>query len=166
MLPAHRAYLARETAISTGVNSVLSLAFALLASHGRPALPLWGAGGMAVDFMPQLFMMTFATTVAVTLLTRMRLNTGKVASTGGRPPPLPRNAVLRAILLGGLAVLVLAPLSIGVLALAGVSAAPTGAFILGKVIYGAVVSLLIAPPITLAALASPQAAPAFGDQTQ
>ena len=156
MLSVHKAYLVRETTISIVVNSVLSLVFALLVSHGKTVMPLWGASGMAFDFVPQLFMMTFATTLAVTLLTRMRLKTGKVASTGVRPPPLPRNALLRAILLGLLAVLVLAPLSIAVLTVLRVTSAPPGAFLLGKVIYGAVVSILIAPPITLAALSQPQ----------
>jgi hypothetical protein len=45
------------------------------------------------------------------------------------------------------------------------SAAPAP-FILGKVIYGAVVSVLIAPPITLAALSAPQAARLSGDLTR
>jgi hypothetical protein len=45
----HRKYIARETAISTVINVLLSLVFAVAVARGRTTIPLWGAQGIAVD---------------------------------------------------------------------------------------------------------------------
>ncbi len=153
--PNLRTYVLRETATALVINSALSLAFAALVAHGRGVVPLWGPGGMAIDFGPQLFMMTFATTLAVTLITRQRLRTGKMTALSGGarvPLPVPKVALIRAIAFAVLVAIVFWPPSLLAMSAAHVESMASPAFLVFKVIYGAVVSLIIAPPITLAAL--------------
>ena len=39
----HRNYIARETAVGTVINGLLSFGFATAVAHGRTTIPLWGA---------------------------------------------------------------------------------------------------------------------------
>lgn len=61
-------HLVLQVAISMVINGGLSLMFGLLVVHGRTGRPLLGPGGIAFDFYPQVFMITFATVFAVTLV--------------------------------------------------------------------------------------------------
>ncbi len=155
----HRKYIAGETAVSVIVNSVLSLLFALFASSGVERMPLLGPRGMAIDFVPQCFMITFATTVAVTLLTRKRLRAGKVAvllrSGAGVLPDAPANAMVRGVLFGLVVAVVVAPLSAIALYGLGLQSLPVASFIAMKVAFGALLALIISPPIIRAALTLP-----------
>jgi len=56
MMPTGRSYLLRETAISMGINAVLSAVFVFLIFRGKTKIGLWGAGGLAFNFVPQTFM--------------------------------------------------------------------------------------------------------------
>ena len=152
----HRKYIARETVIGTAINGLLSFAFAAAVAHGRTAIPLWGAKGIAVDFLPQNFLMIFAMTLVVTLLTRTRLRADQVRpmSNGNRlSGRLPQNAFLRALVVGLVIALVLSPLSAVVFHIAEIYELPARAFIAMKTTYGAVVTAFIAPAIVRAALA-------------
>jgi hypothetical protein len=152
----HRTYLVRETALSVAINSALSFLFAWFAAHGRSELPLWGARGVAVDFVPQLLMMMFATTLAVTFLTRKRIRAGALApltpAPGGLFARLPRNALLRAVVIALLVASIMWPASIAAMQLLGVHGIAAVAFIVMKVIYGAGLTVIISPWIVLAAL--------------
>ncbi len=154
----HRKYVTGETVVSTVINTILSVVFAFLAAGGQDRVPLWGGRGMAVDFVPTVFMITLVTTIAVTLITRKRMRAGKVAPLpAGEGGPLawaPRNAFARGFTYASLAAAVLVPLSIGVLHLLRVDELPLMTFVAFKAVYGAVLSLLITPPIVRAALAS------------
>jgi hypothetical protein len=154
----HRKYIARETAVSTAINVVLSLVFAMAVARGRTAIPLWGAQGIAVDFIPQTFMMMFAMTWAVTLLARKRMRTGQVASRskgGSITAYLPQNAFLRAMAVGLILGSVMCPLSAGALHLFGFDELSAPTFIAMKTLYGAVLTLIVAPVIVSAALEAP-----------
>lgn len=153
----HRKYILVETLIGTVFNTVISIVFAFVAAGGAASLPLWGPRGIALDFVPTVFMITLVTTLIVTLLTRKRLRAGKA-------PPLPRadagplgwgprQVFLRALTYGLLFAIVLVPLSIGALVVLGIDEMATSAFVLFKAVYGAVYSLLVTPPIVRAALA-------------
>ena len=155
----NRKYIARETAISTVINVLLSLVFAAAVARGRTTIPLWGAQGIAVDFIPQTFMMMFAMTLVVTILARKRLRTAQIAPRptkgGSLSARLPQNAVVRALVVGLVLASVMCPLCAGVLHILGIDGLSAGSFIAMKALYGAVVTLAVAPAIVSAALVLP-----------
>jgi hypothetical protein len=159
MIPMHRRYIFRETAVSVAVNSLLSIVFALLATHGKAAVPLWGVRGMAVDFVPQTFMVSLATTIAVTIIARKRIRAGTVSplpvDKGGPFVRMPRHPLGRALSIASIAAVVLSPLGAGVLDILEVTSLPTRSFVMMKALYGAALALLVSPPIVRAALALP-----------
>ena len=151
-----RRYVAFETALAVLINSLLSLVFGLALSQGVERVPVRGMHGAAMDFFPQVFMITFATTLVTTLLTRKRIRAGKVAAMrGGRAGLLkdaPRPALVRAVLLALVLALVLAPLSATVLYIGGFDSIPVSVFLVMKVVYGAVLASVIAPPVIRSAM--------------
>jgi len=154
---AHRKYIWAETMVGAVFNTVISIIFAFLVARGVDAVPLWGAMGMAVDFVPTVFMITLVTTLIVTLLARKRLAQGKAPalprSLGGPLGWAPRAAVVRGLIYALLFTIVLVPLSIGALIALNATAMPVTTFVVFKALYGLMLSLLIGPPITRAALA-------------
>lgn len=63
----------REALVSGAINSVLSLAFFLLAFDAWQRVPVWGVGGYALDFLPQSFAVALMSTLVPGLLARRRL---------------------------------------------------------------------------------------------
>lgn len=113
----HGRYIAVETAISAVINAALSLLAAWLVFGGRTSLDAAGPQGFAMDFLPQTFMVTFMSTLVPTWLTRRRVQAGQLEKLPERAAPLPRNPLLRALLVAlattiimGLAAMILAPM--------------------------------------------------------
>jgi hypothetical protein len=158
--PEHARYVAIETIVGVVINSALSLGFTLLALGGRDVAPWWGPGGVAFDFIPQVFMITFATTLATTLLARQRLKAGAVAPLAapdaGWLARAPANPLLRAVVFGLAVAVVLVPASLMALSASGATEISAPALIVLKVVYGAVLAAAIAPPIVRAALLPPR----------
>ena len=147
-----RAYVIRQTMVGVAINSSLSFVFAWLVAGARASIPLWGARGMAIDFIPQTIMMMFAMTLAVTLLTRRRIRMGELLPID-HAPRLPHNALLRALLVNVLTAAICCPATVAALHIADVRDLPVRSFIAMKVVYGAVVTFIVAPRIVRAALA-------------
>jgi hypothetical protein len=145
---AHRKYLLIETLISVIVNSLLSLFFAWVVFGKRENVDLWGPGGFAIDFLPQSFMVALMSTLVPGLLTRRRLRAGKVAPLKGLGLPMPRNLLLRALLMALLAVIVFGGLGVLLSSVMWSGPVTPKAVLALKVLYGAVISV----PITLVAL--------------
>lgn len=157
--PEHARYVAIETLVGVVINSVLSLGFTLLAIGGRGVVPWWGPGGVAFDFIPQVFMITLATTLATTLIARKRLKAGAVApltsADAGWLARAPANPFLRAVLFGLAVAIVLVPASLLALSASGSREMSALNLIMLKVVYGAVLAALLTPPIVRAALVPP-----------
>lgn len=157
MSQVHRRYIARETGVGLVINTIVSVVFALLVARGRTAVPLWGTDGMALDFVPQTFMISFMTALVVTLMTRKRLRRGEMppleAAHAGLFARMPQNALTRATLIALLLTTVMTPLCVSILTLLSVTRLSFHAFIVMKAVYGAALALLAAPPILRAALA-------------
>ena len=141
--PQHRRYVAAETAISVVINVALSAAFAWAMFGGRDVIAAGGAKGFAVDFLPQTFMISLMSVVVPTLLTRKRLSSGRLDGVEVSRPPLPLwmraplMAITATLLIGGASTLLsptLAPNGLGFWALLPI-----------KLIYGAVVAILLTP---------------------
>lgn len=142
-----------QTVVSLLINGVLSLVFGLLVLHGRSAAPLEGQGGVAPDFFPQVFMVTFATVTAVTLATRASLRRGAFAPSGFAAKLLlgAAHPVVRGLVMALGATLALAPICWLGLRAAGVAELSASTFLELKVALGLALSLLIAPLIAAGA---------------
>lgn len=140
LTPAQQRYLAVETAIGAVINAVLSLAFVLLIFGRMTMVPVFGAGGLIVDAVPQTLMVSLMSMLVPGLLTRKRLREGKVA---GAPPPGIVTIVARAVIVALVAMVVLTGLQFMILSL-GPSAYPFGAVLVAKMLYGAILGALVA----------------------
>lgn len=159
MSPATR-YIRTETAISVAINAVLSaLAFVLVFGLRGP-VPVWGAGGLVLDGLPQGFMIALMSTLVPGVLTVRRLRRGALAPDalrdGALAARLPANLLLRALVLALLTALG----AMAILALAGFLAGAPGVVnwslaLCGKVLLGALLAVLVTPFALRAALATP-----------
>jgi hypothetical protein len=145
-----RNYVVVETSISIVINVVLSALFMVLVFGRSAAIDLWGAHGLAGDFIPQTFMISAMSILAPTLLTRQRIRRGSIGAgmlnlrSNTVPVPL-RNLAARTVSLALLLTLVL-----GGLALALVAASWSGPVTFWrafpwKLAYGAIVALIATP---------------------
>jgi hypothetical protein len=139
-------YIAIETIISILINVIISALF-MLAVFGRSEhIDLWGLHGLALDFVPQTFMITLMSVLVPTALTRRRLRERRIvgyASTQSArwPSSMWVRALLIAValtvMLGGAALWILTASWNGPLSY-------WRAFPL-KLLYGALVALIATP---------------------
>ena len=148
-------YIKIETAISVVFNAVLSAAFAWFGFRGVSEVPLMGAQGMVVDLLPTTFMITFMTANIETLLTRKRMRAGTLAPLLPAPGAwawLPRPWLWRALVLALLATAVAVPAMAGLFLLLGIEGLPFHIFVVYKLVYSALLALLVTPLILRLAL--------------
>lgn len=153
----HRRYIRNELLVCCVVNAMFGLAFAFLFFHDVSTIPFWGAGGIAVDLIPTVFMLTLMGNLAATYLTRSRVTNGKVSpvdpgALGPIARYLPGNALVRVLTMAIVLTILVVPISIVGLILMGVSSMQFWLFVVFKVIYGAFIGSLSAPTILRAAL--------------
>src|SRR3954464_14008976 len=122
MSPAVRAYVVKEVMISIVINSVLSAFFVWLSFSGRQDVPIWGTSGLAVDFLPQTFMISLMSVLVPSALTRKRRRARAVDACEPVLPWLPRNLFLRALLVAIAATILFA--SAATLLLAALASGP------------------------------------------
>jgi hypothetical protein len=144
----HRRYLLVETLISAVINSVLSLFFAWVVFGRLGMIELAGPAGLAVDFLPQTFMVALMSTLVPTLLTRKRVRQAQIAALATAPWKLPGNLLLRALLVAVVAVLVLGGAAMLLTPVFVTGPIPRNSAFVLKVVYGALISV----PITMLAL--------------
>lgn len=134
MTNAHRRYLAIEAGIGAAINGVLSLGFVFLMFGRLLQVPVFGAGGLIVDAVPQSFMVGLMSALVPTLLTRRRVASGAVAPSGV-PVRLPRHPIARAVMLAAAATVLGVGVQAAVLA-GGPEYWDFAAVALGKTVYG------------------------------
>lgn len=148
-------YIIVETLIGMAINAAISAGFAIFVFGGRAEVGLWGADGLALDFVPQTFMVALMSALVPSLLTRRRIAAGAIHARGA-PAPLPRNLLLRALLLASLATILLGGGATLILAFLLSGPVAFGALLPLKIAYGALVSALVTPLALRAALADPK----------
>ena len=151
----HRRLLLIETVAAIGVNCLLTVVAAYLVAGKMQQVPLWGAGGMAVDLFPTFFMITFMTTLIPTLLIRRRMATGAIEPL--RAPAQSRlvrvRPARRALLFAAVATLLFAPATAALLGLLGLEQLPFGAFVAFKAGLAVFYAAAITPPLVVLELA-------------
>jgi hypothetical protein len=143
--PRHDRYVAKETAISVVINCVISAVFVWLMFGDRSDAPLWGWNGLAVDFVPQTFMIALMGTLVPSAITRRRIRAGNIGAKGGQGTRLPRHLFVRSIGFAVSATILLAPVAIGVLTVLGVASLPFTSILALKILYGALVAIAVTP---------------------
>jgi hypothetical protein len=126
-------HIARETAVSAGINGVLSLGFFSLMFGSPDTIAVWGASNYAFDFLPQSFAIGFMSAVVPSMMLRQALAKGRLAPL----VPAPRSIVLRAFLTAVAALVLGSALAIGALWGTGVETVDGLAALAFKVLYGA-----------------------------
>ncbi len=148
----HARYMRKETLIAMLINSLFSAAFVFIVFGGREQVALWGASGLALDFVPQTFIITVMTVVVATLLTRKRVRHGAVPALTAKPSRLPQNVFLRAALLAVMATVVLGGVATAALAVVWSGPYVFITVLVFKIAYGALVAAVIATLALPAAL--------------
>jgi hypothetical protein len=153
--PSH--YQLREMANGIMINGLLSAAFAWLVFGSRRAVALWGLHGLALDFVPQTFVIALMSVIVPSLIARRRLAAGLLRPIErSRPSRLPRSLAWRALLIallttafaGGIAVLVLRSVLERPLSIDAVYAL--------KVSYGVLIGIVVTPIGLRAVLTMPR----------
>jgi hypothetical protein len=148
--PEHMRYVAVETSIGVVIGIALSALFYWLLFAGVDRVR-WEY--LLLDAVPQSFMLTFMTVLVPTFITRRRIARGKIAPIDQAVIRLPSNFLFRALMVAGLAV-VPGVLTTGVFLMLFASdglAYPAALWF--KMLYGALLALLVAPIGLQAALA-------------
>jgi hypothetical protein len=140
-----------EAAISIIPNAVVSALFVWLLFRGVQRIGLWGTQGVAFDLVPTTFMLTLMTTIGLTIIVRRRVQAGKAKPAAGSTR-LPRNPVLRGIVLGLLMLLAFVPASVLALNLFWAGDWTFNQMLLFKIAYGIAIGLIATPLVVLAAL--------------
>jgi hypothetical protein len=153
-----RRYIAIETAISAVINVGFSALFFYLVFGRSERIELWGPHGFAFDYFPQTFMITLMAVIVPTILTRKRVQAGKVArresAFGAR---LPRNVVLRALMLAALAAVALGAVAVWITDSFWSGEPAHSKLLIVKLVYGAVVAAIMTPIGLVAALSDRRA---------
>lgn len=135
-------YIARETAVSAVINGAISAGF-YFAMFGQAAeIAVWGAGGLAIDFLPQSFAVAFFASLVPTLLARRAIARGTVTRVISHDRPA-LSLVSRAIVTGLLAILLGGGAWAAVFWATGLPAVPAAAALPVKIAYGAALGALV-----------------------
>lgn len=145
MALSYRRYILTETTVSIVINVLISALFMALVFGRSTSIELWGGHGLAVDFIPQTFMIAAMSVLVPTLLTRQRLKRGVLARNPGAATRYPSSLTLRVVVIAIVLTLTLG--AVGVLILDVIWTGPLRfwqAFPM-KLLYGGVVASIATP---------------------
>ena len=145
MALSHRRYVVTETTVSILINVLISALFMGIVFGRSTWIELWGGQGLAVDFIPQTFMISAMSVLVPTLLTRQRIRRGVLVGRSGFRPRLLGNLALRVLAVAVVLTLTLG--AAGVLMLYALWTRPLSFWEVFpmKLLYGAVVALIATP---------------------
>jgi len=159
MSPEHRRFLVLEQGVGSAVfNFVLNGVIAWLLFRSLERVPLWGQQSIAGDTIGTCFFLPFFTALIVTPLVRRRIRAGSVAPLGWTREThpslgwLPSGTTKRALVLGVICVLAVAPLSVWALGRLGVDELGFWHFVGFKATFAAALALLVTPVISIWAM--------------
>jgi hypothetical protein len=149
MHPLRVKYLVVETAISMGINALLSAGFAWLIFHGHDHVPIRGPGGLVRDAGPQTFMITLMGTLVPSLITRQRMRAGRLDAWlqghSGASQGRASNIFLRALVMAVVAMVLGLAINRTILPLLFPAGLAYEGVLLLKTVYGLLVALLVTP---------------------
>lgn len=145
MVQPYRRYIAIETCISIAINVIFSALF-MIAVFGRsPLIGLWGAHGLALDFIPQTFMISAMSVLVPTLLTRRRARRGILEIKSRGTARIVNHLGVRVLLIASLLTMILSGVALAILALSWAGPLRFWQVFPMKLLYGGVVALIATP---------------------
>ena len=158
----HRRWLILNALLGTAVvNMVLTSGIAWLSASSEKRVPLWPSlPGMkpstVTDTVGTFFVLPFLTCLIVTTIVRRDQRAGRLAPLGRSHPllaRLPAMRLRRALVLGGLCIAALGPLSIVVLVAIDFGNISLHDFVLYKGLLGVALGAIVTPVVAVAAMA-------------
>lgn len=153
-------YLLLEQGVGSAfINFVLNAAIAWAMFRGWSVVPLWGQQSIAGDTAGTTFFLPFFTCLIVTRMTTKHVRSGRVPafswSRASHPVLrlMPDTTVRRAVLLGFLAMALVAPPVVWGLSALHVLQLPFWSFIVFKATFAAALAAVVTPLIGLCAIA-------------
>ena len=144
-------YIRRETAVSVIISSALTILMVLVV-FGRPsAIAVWGGSGWMRDCVPQSFMIALMCTLMPGLMAQRNVRAGRVSTIAGATR-LPRNLVVRGLVLAAAAAVLGTALAAALASASQLQSLPFGVALASKVAYGAAIAAWITPLAVRAAL--------------
>ena len=146
--------LAKEIAVSTLVNVVFNVSFAVLLFDTAGSIPLWGRAGIALDLVPATFMPALMMTFGITLGIHRRIRLGLLEPTRYTLArlPLPRALPWRALTIALLATAIIPPPVVGLIALTNQEPWTWGGFVLFKLGFSVLHAALVTPFVVISAM--------------
>jgi hypothetical protein len=161
---AHRHYLILEQGLGGAiVNFAINGAIAWAMFRSAASVPLWGAQSIAGDTFATAFLLPFITCLVVTPLVRRRVRSGRVPALEWRRAAhpvlgrLPTTAVRRALALGAVCALAVAPPALWALAALDVTPMSFGHFLAFKATSAAALGAVVTPLVGLCVLGDAEA---------
>jgi hypothetical protein len=158
--PEHRRAIRIETAISTAINSLVPAAIIWFVQLPPPD-SLVGVNGIVGPMTKASGLATFLMTLVLTTIVRMRVRKGGLPkliwprAERGVLRWLPDSLLLRAIVMGLLAVVLTVPAGLAIVALVGVIPLDRVGFLIFNLLFGAAVGIVMTRFVMLPALADP-----------
>lgn len=159
MSPDHRRYLVLEQGLGAAlINFVLNGIIAWTMFHGLEVVPLWGEQSIGGDTIGTTFLLPLITCLVVTPLARGQIRSGRLKPLGWTPAShpalgrLPAGTFRRALALGAMCTLIVAPITLSLLA-SQLAAMSFWRFIAFKATFAAVLAAAVTPLIALWAIA-------------
>ena len=158
--PEHRQAVRNETIVSVAINSLVPAAI-IWFLDASPPQTLIGDAAIVGSMLPAAGLATLLMTLVLTNIVRFRVRKGALpaldwpAAERGAMAWIPKPLILRAIALALLALLLLVPAGLGVVALIDILPLTKAGFLIFNLVYGAMVGLVMARFVVLPALADP-----------
>lgn len=156
-------YLIRQAIIGAAVNLVLNAAIGWAAYRSLGRIPFSGSPSISGDLVATAFLLPLIVCLIVTPLVRAEVRNGRITpverSQGLLSRLLPRGIIVRGIVLGLLAAVTLAPVTIWALQDIGMREMSLWRFVSFKAAFAGGLAALITPVIALRALMDHVAAP-------
>lgn len=160
MTAEHSRYIAKETAIGVVISVALSVLFFLAFFRGRSSLEWWGADRLALDFLPQTFMIALMGALVPGLLTRQRLRNGGLSASGSFESIPVSGVVVRAVVIAAGTTALLGGAAIALVTMGEWAPIKWEHALMLKMIYGGLVAAIATPLALSRLLRSTQAAAA------
>jgi hypothetical protein len=154
----YRKYLVGQAVIGAGINFLLNGAIGWLLFRHLPRIPLYGEQSVAGDVVGTSFLLPVLVCLIATPLIRREVREARLSADdrlrpgAGRSAWVPRNLVLRAVVLGVLATLLVSPGTILTLLALGVDSLALRPFLMFKAGFAAALAALITPIVAAWAL--------------
>jgi hypothetical protein len=153
----YRRYLVGQGVIGAGTNFMLNGAIGWMLYRHLPRIPLYGEQSIAGDIIVTSFLLPVLVCLIATPLIRSEVRKARLPATswlrpGSSRTALPGNLLLRAVLLGVLSALLMAPVTIWTLHGLGVEGLEFWSFVAFKATFAAALAAVITPIVAARAL--------------